>query len=317
MADIDLTIGLVNYNTKKYLEGCLNSIFNQPCRYSIEVVMVDNASKDGSIEWVRSQYPQVRVIANKNNVGIARGNNQAIIEGNGRYVFLLNTDTILLPGGLEKQIEFLDRHPEAGAVGGRLIFEDGSFQSSYDSFPYLWMEFLGITWLGKLFNPRFPSNPDCDETKAVDWISSASLTVRKSAVEQIGLIDEKFFIYGDETDLQFRMTKAGWKIYFLPDVETIHFGGRSLDRWKRRRLVCRGKILYYHKNKGKFQAFILRSMFLIAASIKIPFWLILGIIPGKRDRAQKEVKSNIDIVHLCFRPFIRLANEYQALIQSS
>ncbi len=314
---VDLTVGLVNYNTRNYLQGCLESIFHPPSCCQVEVIMVDNASTDGSVEWVRANYPSVRIIENKHNVGVARGNNQTIRAAQGRYVFLLNTDTILMPGAIDRQVEFLDLHSDAGAVGGKLIFEDGSFQSSYDSFPTLWSEFLGVTWLGLLRNPRFPSNPDCNEIRLVDWISSASLVVRKSAVEQVGMIDETYFIYGDETDLQFRLKQSGWKIYFLPKVKTVHFGGRSLNRWWRRRLVYRGKILYHFKNVGRVASLMLRLMFASVVLLKLPFWCIYSLLPRCRPRGVQELTSNLEVIRLCFRPYLSLRNEFFTILQDS
>ena len=314
---MDLTIGLVNFNTKEYLPDCLESIFHPPSRFQIEVVLVDNASSDGSVQWVRANYPQVGIIENKRNVGVARGNNQTIQAAQGRYVFLLNTDTIVLPGAIDRQIEFLDQHPEAGAVGGKLIFEDRSFQSSYGSFPTLWTEFLGVSRLGALGNPHFPSNPDCDEIRSVDWISSASLVIRKSAVEQVGMIDENYFIYGDETDLQFRLHRAGWSIYFLPQVKTVHFGGRSLDRWRRRRLVYRGKILYFHKNMGHFQANILRLMCVVITGLKMVFWSLIFIWPHSRNRTRVELRSNADILKLCLQRYNETLYEFLPTFQSA
>lgn len=311
---MDLTVGLVNYNTKKYLPACLESIHNPPPRVKIEVVMVDNASTDGSLEWVREHYPQVRLLPNRVNVGIARGNNQVIQAAQARYVFLLNTDTILRPGAIDRLVDFLDAHPEVAAVGGKLVFEDDSFQSSYDSFPTLWMEFLGATQLGPLINPRFPSNPDCDEVRPVDWISSASLVVRKSAVVQVGYVDENFFIYGDETDLQLRLHRAGWKIFFLPDVKTVHFGGRSLDRWRRRRLVYRGKLIYHRKNHGRLNAFVLRLMYILLSFGKLLVWLVARLFPQKRERAQQEMRSNLEVIKMCFQSYDRILNEFAPIL---
>ena len=314
---MDISIGLVNYNTRLYLEACLDSIFSQSTKYQVEVIMVDNASTDGSLEWVAEHYPQVNVIRNKVNAGVARGNNQAIKAAQGRYVFLLNTDTVLKPGAIDSQIEFLDDHPEVGAVGGKLIFEDGSFQSSYDSFPNIWMEFLGLTHLGHFFNPRFPSNPDCDDIKPVDWISSASLTIRKNAVEQVGYIDENYFIYGDETDLQFRLHQAGWKIYFLPYVKTVHFGGRSLNRWKRRRLVYRGKILYYYKIKKVGSAFLMRILVFLISILKLPFWGLVLLIPSKRIRAKRELHSILEMIKLSWTSYKTLDHEFDEIFRAA
>jgi N-acetylglucosaminyl-diphospho-decaprenol L-rhamnosyltransferase len=298
----DLTIGIVNYNTRHFLEDCLESIYRNPPACTFDIVVVDNGSNDGTIDWLRASYPQVCLVVNDKNMGIARGNNQAIQVGQGRYVLLLNSDTVVSPGTLDRMVEFLDVHPQAGAVGGKLINPDGSFQSSYDDYPTLWSEFLIITRVGILFSPHFPSHRDCHEVREVDWISSACLAVRREAVEQVGLIDERYFIYGDETDLQYRLRKAGRKVYFVPDIVTVHYGGRSLDRWKRRKLVYRGKLLYFQKNYGKLPFWTLRIMYVATSCLKLGIWILGMLNPRWWKRAGAEVRSNLDVLRLCFRP---------------
>jgi GT2 family glycosyltransferase len=138
--------------------------------------------------------------------------------------------------------------------------------------------------------------------KPVGWLSSACLLLRRESLDQVGLLDEEYFIYGDEADLQYRLQRAGWKVYYLPDVATIHYGGRSMDRWRRRRMVYRGKILFYKKNYAPLLTSVLRLMYLILTLIKLLVWGVAWVFPPWRGRARQELNSNVDVLKLCWNP---------------
>jgi len=138
-----------------------------------------------------------------------------------------------------------------------------------------------------------------EQVKAIDWLGSACLMLRRSALDQVGLLDEGYFIYGDELDLQYRLKGAGWGIYYLPKATTIHYGGRSMTRWPRRKMVYRGKLLFYKKHYGLLKTFILRLMLGLLSFVKIVVWAILFLLPPKRDLAQKELYSNLEVIRLC------------------
>jgi len=140
---------------------------------------------------------------------------------------------------------------------------------------------------------------DANETKPVDWMGSACLMVRRSALDQVGLLDEGYFIYGDEADLQYRLKREGWEIYFLPNATTIHYGGRSMDRWRRRKMVYRGKMLFYQKHYSFLKTLALRLMLGILSVAKLIPWAVMFILPNKRDIAQKELHSNMEVIRLC------------------
>ena len=194
----------------------------------------------------------------------------------------------------------LDETPDAGAVGGVLLNPDGSFQSAGTDFSSLHEEFLITTRLGMLFSPTYPSFPPDGKVKTVGWLSSACLLLRREALKQVGLLDEDYFIYGDEADLQYRLQKKGWKVYFLPGANTIHFGGRSMDRWRRRKMVYRGKMLFYKKNYGPLRTGILRMMLFILSFVKMLVWGVAFIFPHWRERAQNEMGSNLEVIKLCW-----------------
>jgi N-acetylglucosaminyl-diphospho-decaprenol L-rhamnosyltransferase len=298
----DFSIVLVCWNNKDYLGPCLDSLYGGELENSFEVVVVDNGSNDGSQEMLRDKYPDVLIIQNDHNVGLGKASNQGIEVTTGKYVLLLNNDTLINGSSLDALVKFLDDHPNVGAVGGRLLNPDGSFQAGYADFSTLTEEFLIATRLGEFLRPGYPSHADDDQIREVGWISSACLLVRRGALADVGLLDEEYFIYGDEADIQYRLQQAGWKVYYLPQANTIHFGGRSMNRWGRRKMVYRGKILFYHKNYSKAQTTVLRMMLGGLSLAKILIWGGMFLLPGKREHAGKELQSNLDVVKICLSP---------------
>lgn len=296
---VDMSIVLVCWNNKAYLDPCLKSLYEGGLKSSFDVVVVDNGSTDGSQQMLAEKYPQVMLIQNEGNVGLGKASNQGIEATNGRHVLLLNNDTLVNGPALDVLVEYLDAHPKAGATAGKLLNPDGSFQSGFASFSTLLEEFLIVTHIGELLRPGYPSHGDSNEIKETGWMSSACLLVRRAALDQIGLLDESYFIYGDEADLQYRLNKAGWKVVFLPNSSIIHFGGRSMDRWKRRKMVYRGKMMFYKKNYGFFSTFLLRVMFFLMSLLKLLVWCVGYFIPSRNDQARKELRSNLDVMGLC------------------
>lgn len=295
----DLSIVLVCWNNKDYLEPCLRSLYAGNVDSHFDVVVVDNGSTDGSQAMLQEQFPTVRLIQNKSNVGLARACNQGIEATRGRYPLLLNNDTIVDGPSLDAMVDFMDNHADAGAVGGRLLNPDGSFQAGYANFSSLWEEFLIATQVGESLWPGYPSHHDDNQIRVVGWLSSACLLLRREALDQVGLLDEEYFIYGDETNLQYDLRRAGWRVYYLPQVTTIHYGGRSMNRWKRRKMVYRGKLLFYKKNYGPLRTNLLRLLFGGVSLAKLLAWSVAYILPTWRLRAQKELHSNLDVLKLC------------------
>lgn len=295
-----LSIVLVCWNNKEYLDQCLKSLYDTGMRHSFDVIVVDNGSTDGSQQMLAEKYPEVKIIQNDSNLGLGKASNQGIEATNGKYVLLLNNDTIVNGASFDTMVDFLEANPRVGAVGGKVFNPDGSIQSCYNHFSTFWEEFLIATRLGEMFRPGYPAVMQGDEIKAVDWITSACLMVRRAALDEVGLLDENYFIYGDEADLQYRIKKAGWEIYFLPDATIIHYGGRSMTRWPRRKLVYRGKVLFYKKHYGALRTFLLRAMLAVVSFLKMLAWGIAYLLPGKRELAGKEMRSNLDVIGLFF-----------------
>jgi GT2 family glycosyltransferase len=251
---LDLSIIIVNWNTRDLLTRCLQSVYDTMSNLDFEVIVVDNASNDGSQAMVRQRFPQVRLIENDQNVGFASANNQALTVSQGHYSLLLNSDTVVLPHALEKMAQFADAHSEAGIIGCRLLNSDGSLQKSWASFPTFWSEVLGRNFRVRR---RVEGEPLAYE---VDWVGGACLLVQPAAINEVGLLDESFFMYSEETDWCFRMRRQGWKVYYLTSAEIIHLGGGSASRTSETQLVrlYENKIRFFHKHYGTWQASLLR-----------------------------------------------------------
>ncbi|HAV76791.1 MAG TPA: glycosyltransferase family 2 protein [Anaerolineae bacterium] len=296
---VDMSIVLVCWNNRTYLDPCLKSLYEGGLKSSFDVVVVDNGSTDGSQQMLIEKYKDVKIIQNEGNVGLGRASNQGIEATDGRYVLLFNNDTLVDGPALDVLVEYLDAHPDVGATAGKLLNPDGSFQSGYAPFSTLLEEFLIATHIGEMLWPGYPSHGDSNEIRETGWMSSACLLIRRSALDQVGLLDESYFIYGDEADLQYRLKKAGWKVVFLPNSSIIHFGGRSMDRWKRRKMVYRGKMMFYKKNYGFFSTLMLRLMFFVMSLLKLLVWCFGFLVPSRNDQAKKELRSNLDVMGLC------------------
>ena len=299
----DFSIVLVCWNNKDYLEPCLRSLYDGGLQRSFDIVVVDNGSTDGSQEMLREFFPEIKIIQNDHNVGLARACNQGIEATQSPYILLLNNDTIVNGVSLDGLINFMDNKPTAGAVGGKLLNEDGSFQAGYADFSSLWEEFMIATRFGEYFREGYPSHLDVviEEPTPVGWLSSACLLLRRAALDEVGLLDEEYFIYGDEADLQYRLQQAGWKVYYLPSSTTLHYGGRSMNRWRRRKMVYRGKMLFYQKNYSSLKSGTLRFMLGSLSLVKMIGWGGAYALPSKRELAKKELNSNKDVVKLCWK----------------
>ncbi|MBM4309106.1 MAG: glycosyltransferase family 2 protein, partial [Deltaproteobacteria bacterium] len=190
----------------------------------MEVFVVDNGSMDGSVEAVRVGFPEAIVIQNSTNLGFAQANNQALRLAKGKYILLLNPDTQVKEGAIETLKVFMDNHPKAGAVGAQLLNSDGSKQNSIANFPSLATELLNKSLLRWLFPDRFPGKErDYNEPIEVESVIGACMMVRREAIEQVGLLDEDYFLFLEETDWCYRMKKAGWKVYHVPQADVYHF----------------------------------------------------------------------------------------------
>jgi len=284
-----LSIIIVNYNTKELLKNCLKSIFQKMKDIDFEIWVVDNNSSDGSLEMIGKEFPKVKIIANKENVGFAKANNQAIKEVGGKYILLLNPDTVILDENFKELIKFMEEHPEVGACGPLVLNRDGTMQRQckrgfptfWNSFGYysgLWKLFPTIKWWRKIFGGYFLLNKPDDKICKVDQLSGAAMMVRKSILEKVGLMNEDYIMYWDDTDWCFRIKKAGWKIYFVPLTKIIHYGGAGgvqLQALKNLWYFHRGACLFYRRYLSSNYFFLINFLYYsgvwFAFSLKLLF----------------------------------------------
>ena len=232
-----LSVIIVNYNVRHFLEQCLHSVFNASRKTTVEVFVVDNHSVDGSSAMVAEKFPEVKLIENKVNVGFAKANNQAIRISSGEYVLLLNPDTLVEEDTFDKVIEFMDSHSDAGGLGVKMIDGKGNFlPESKRGLPTPSVAFYKIFWISKLFPHSKTFNRyhlgylSKDETHEVEVLSGAFMLLRKSALEKSGLLDEEFFMYGEDIDLSYRLILSGYKNYYFSKTTIIHYKGESTKK---------------------------------------------------------------------------------------
>lgn len=274
---MDLSVIIVSYNVAGYLLDCLESILGQPSRLQYEVIVVDNASADGTVEKVRQAFPQVQLIANPDNPGLSRATNQALRQATGRYVLYLNPDTRVGPGALDRLVAFADAHPDASLFGCRLLNPDGSLQAPCYRFPTLRMTlFTFFPWvpIDSPANGRYPR--ECyDRVFEPEHILGAALTVRRQAVDALGGWSEDFFLYFEETDFCYRANKAGYKSLYCPDAWVIHHGDCSTSQTpdRMRLQFYRSESLFYARNYPLYRRIALRGIRWLGLS----YWVVRDV----------------------------------------
>jgi GT2 family glycosyltransferase len=278
---MDLSIIIVNWNTKKLLVECIDSVYASPPNSNFEIWVVDNASTDGSPELIRDRYPQVKLIDNEENIGFARANNQAFQRSEGNYILLLNPDTVVEPNAIEYLVQYLDEQPNAGMVGSRLLNPDKTLQISAFPVPTLSKEFWRMFHLDA-FVPyaNYPMEKwDLESVREVDSLLGACMLVRREALGQFGLFDEEYFIYSEEVDLCTRLKKGGWHLYWLPVSVVIHYGAQSTQQVAEEMFLrlYAGKILYFRKHHSNLTVLVYKLILFLATVSRLlltPFALI-------------------------------------------
>lgn len=222
-----LSVVIVSYNVRRFVEQCLDSVHKASEGIESEVFVVDNASQDDTVEAIGKEYPWVRLIANDDNLGFARANNIAIRQSVGEYVLLLNPDTIVAEQTLRHAVDFMDAHPKAGGVGVRMHNADGTLApESRRAIPTPWVSCLKMLGFTRRY---YMSHLSWDEPGRIEVISGAFCLLRRKALDQIGLLDEDFFMYGEDIDLSFRLLKGGWENWYVP-CDIVHFKGESTQK---------------------------------------------------------------------------------------
>lgn len=295
---LDVSIIIVNWNTRDLLIKCLGLVYSTITGLSFEVIVVDNASTDNSVSAARKLFPGVQFIENTENSGFAQANNQAIEVSQGRFLLLLNTDTFVYEGAIKIMVTFMDAHPAVGAAGCRLYYEDGSLQRSCSSFPTVLTELWQILWLDRIF----PSNRvfgtymmtywAMDDFREVDAVIGACMMLRQEAIKQVGLLDDQFFMYSEEVDLCYRLKQAGWKIYFVPNAEAIHLWGGSSHKIKRESFLrlYKSRVQFFRKHYGKFTTGIYKLLLLLSGLLRVTAGAVFLLI--RRDQSKVHTYSN-------------------------
>lgn len=281
---IDLSILIVNWNTRDLLSQCLQSLCDTADRlaqadrpvlaygsYQVEVFVVDNASRDDSVEIVRGQFPWARLIVNERNVGFAPANNQAFQASCGRYVMLLNSDTVVHRDALKQLIDFMDAQPRCGASGARLLNADGSLQPSCHPMLTPWREFWRLIFLDQILRRGTydMARWNVNTPRLVETIKGACMIVRRAALDQIGpLLDEQYFMYTEEVDLCYRLSRANWQLYWLPAACVTHFGEASSRQAAEAMYVqlYRSKVQFYRKFGGEQRATLYKRL------VRLAYW---------------------------------------------
>lgn len=277
---MDLSIAIVNWNTCDLLEQCLASIYENVTKLEYEVIVVDNASQDGSVEMVRRRFPQVTLIENNENLGFVQANNQAMKRSIGDCLLLLNSDTLVLPSALEKMLNFMQTHPDVGALSCKLLDEKGVTDHFPKTFPTLCSEASWLLWLNGLFDHMTKYGfLDRYRVGEVDRIKGACMMVRREVIESVGLMEEQLFMFAEEDDWCFRIRKHGWKVYYLPDAEIIHYQGASVKQASQKMFLQlhKSKVAFFRKHYGPFSAVLLKIVYLAGYSLRLGVISLIGL----------------------------------------
>lgn len=294
---MEVTIIIVNWNTRDYLDKCLESLIRQKDVKS-EIIVVDNFSQDGSVEFVREKYPSVKLIENRSNIGFGAAQNQGFQQAQGRYLFVLNPDVVFPEEDiLFKIVRFADEHPDYGLIGPRIENPDGTLHFSARSFPTLGTGIFRRTPIGRLFpNNRYVrsyilADWDHREIREVDWLSGAALLLRKSMIDEIGGFDTRFYMYCEDVDLAYRAKQHGWKAVYFPDVTVVHRIGAASDKAPFRMIYHfhRSMLNFYLKHYARGMGLVLLPIAAAGICARAIFIMLLALRPQKGDNNERRV----------------------------
>ncbi len=288
---MDVSIIIINYNTYKLTLDALKSIYHSETKYTYEIIVIDNHSSDNSVLEIKKKYPYVKIIENKENVGFARANNQAIQLTNGSYVFLLNSDTMIQNDTIEVLTDFMNKHPAVGVSGCKVNLPDGSLDKACKrGFP---TPFASLSYMLKL-DKLFPNSPklnqyhlghlDPNKDYPVDSLIGACMLVRKQAIDQVGLLDENFFMYGEDIDWCYRMKELDWIVYYYPYTSILHYKGAS-SRKKPVKIIYefhRAMYLFYKKHFFHKYSILVAGFVYTGIGIKFSLSLLKNLLKPAR-----------------------------------
>ena len=304
-----LSIITVSWNVRDLLHDCLKSVEAAKESLSLEMIVVDSASSDETPDMVAQAFPWVHLIRCDENVGFPRGNNIGIAASTGHYVILLNPDTVVLDDALAKLCRYLDTHDDVGVVGPKLLNPDRSIQSSRRRFPTFYTALFESTWLQesapkRVLDHYYALDLDDDETAVIDWVMGAALMTRRRIIDQVGGLDEAYFMYSEELDWCRRIKGAGWAVVYLPEAEIVHHLGKSSEQAVTHRHINfnQAKLRYFRKYHGTGVAFALRAFLLLTYLQQLFLELFKGIIGHKRPLRWQRAKSYWQVVRSGLRP---------------
>lgn len=295
---MDISIVIVNWNTRDILRDCLRSVYEETQDVEYEIIVVDNDSSDGSSVMVKAEFPQVILIENSENCGFAVANNQGIAIAKGRYILLLNSDTIVLDGAITKTVEFADEHPSAGVVSCQVLNEDKTVQPNCSMFPSITNWFLMVSFLykvlpgNKFFGRANYGGWEYDSEREVEVVSGCFMLVRVEAVEKVGWMDERFFMYSEEVDWCWRFKESGWKVLFTGCAQIVHYGNVSAVKHGADRAVIKDKstVRFMFKNWPKSRAYVGVFMLLLFYVSRLPSVFLVSVF--KRCEESKRLLAN-------------------------
>lgn len=272
----NISVVIVSWNAKKYLEQCLQSIRSCSDASAAEIIVVDNASTDGSHEIVRQRFSDVKLICNSSNLGFAKANNIGISQSHGKYIFLINSDVVVYPNCFSSMINYMEAQQQIGVLGPRITGFDGKVQRSCMGYPSLWNSFCQAILFStlfpriKLFNGYELSHWAHDEVKEVDVINGCFWAIRRKAIEEIGLMDENFFMYAEDIDWCKRFNNAGWKVVYYPLAEAVHYGGASSSNAPIRFYIemQNASLKFWSKHYGSFSRGVYICIILLHQSLR-------------------------------------------------
>ncbi len=294
---VDISICTVTLNACDYLRACLASLAENPPRCSYENIVVDNGSSDGTIEMLAQEFPQVRLIKNRDNEGFTRPINQAMQAAEGQYLVLLNPDTLILPGLFDHLLDFLDADPTAGIVGPKVLNRDGSLQKPCrrgESRPWAVISyFLGLSRLfpgSKFFGEYLMNYIDEDQSHQVAGVAGSCMLIRRAVCDQIGFLDERFFAYQEDADYCHRARQAGWKVFYVPAARLVHYGGQGGSRVQPYRSIVawhRSYFQYYRKHFARDYFFLFNWFYYGLMLLKLGVTLLASLLSKEKHAGPK------------------------------
>ncbi|OGE73641.1 MAG: hypothetical protein A3I07_02860 [Candidatus Doudnabacteria bacterium RIFCSPLOWO2_02_FULL_42_9] len=280
---MDLSIIIVNYNTKELLRKCLGSVLNSVGSWQMEVIVSDNGSTDGSITMVETNFSQVKLIQNNANLGFSQGNNVAIKQAIGKYILLLNSDTAVRPDAIDLSIKYMDDHIDVGIMGAKVLLPDGTLDKACRrKFPNPWNSFLRLFGLAKLSD--YNIDTPIDQEVEVDAVMGAYLMIRKTVVDKIGLLDEEYFMYGEDLDWCWQTKAAGYKVMYYPKAEIVHYkyGSSQLIPFRTIKMAHQAMKIFYRKHYAPKYNSLFNVFVYLGINLRMYLVLLVNIFRKKK-----------------------------------